>query len=116
MTTYAIAHLTDVTMGPDNVRYLEGIDATLALYHGRFIIHGDQPEVLEGTWSGDLVMIECPGRASVRASYASDAYQVNAATPSTRAATIDSSNAPRSVFIAVLPVRLLSQPHEAWGS
>lgn len=76
MTTFAIAHLTDVTMGPDIVRYLEGIDATLAPYQGRFIIHGDQPEVLEGTWSGDLVMIEFPDRASARAWYASDAYQV----------------------------------------
>lgn len=76
MTTYAIAHLTDVTMGPEIVRYLEGIDATLAPYQGRFIIHGDQPEVLEGTWSGDLIMIEFPDRASARAWYSSDAYQV----------------------------------------
>jgi uncharacterized protein (DUF1330 family) len=62
-------------MGPDIVRYLEGIDATLAPYQGRFIIHGDQPEVLEGTWFGDLIMIEFPDGGSARAWYASEAYR-----------------------------------------
>jgi uncharacterized protein (DUF1330 family) len=41
MTTYAIAHLRNVVMGPDIVAYVEAIDATLAPFAGRFLVHGD---------------------------------------------------------------------------
>lgn len=75
MTTYAIGHLHDVAMGPEIVAYLEGIDATLAPFSGRFLIHGDPPTVLEGAWSGDLIVIAFPDRASAEGWYASDAYR-----------------------------------------
>lgn len=49
MTTYALAHLRTVTMGPQIVAYLEGIDATMAPFGGKFVIHGDgNKRVLEG--------------------------------------------------------------------
>ncbi|NED98550.1 DUF1330 domain-containing protein [Phytoactinopolyspora halotolerans] len=72
---YAIAHLGEVRMGEEIVSYLRGIDATLAPFGGRFIVHGGAPTVLEGTWSGDLVMIEFPDRDSALAWYESEAYQ-----------------------------------------
>jgi uncharacterized protein (DUF1330 family) len=75
MKTYGVARLTDVAMGPEIVAYLEGIDATLAPFQGRFIIHGGPIERLEGDWAGDLIVIEFPDRAAARAWYASEAYK-----------------------------------------
>ncbi len=75
MTAYAVAHLHAVAMGPDIVAYLERIDATLAPYDGRFLIHGGPVERLEGAWSGDLVVIAFPNARNARAWYGSDAYQ-----------------------------------------
>jgi uncharacterized protein (DUF1330 family) len=72
---YAVAHLREVQMGPDIVTYLQRIDATLAPYQGRFIIHGGSPRVLEGRWSGALVVLEFPTPERAAAWYASDAYQ-----------------------------------------
>ena len=72
---YAVAHLRNVVMGDDVVTYLGAIDATLAPFRGRLVLHGGEVEVLEGHWSGDLVMIEFPDRTSAKAWYTSDAYQ-----------------------------------------
>ena len=52
MTAYAIAHMRRVTPGQAIVEYLERIDATLAPYGGRFIVHGGDFEELEGSWPG----------------------------------------------------------------
>ena len=73
--TFAVAHLRDVAMGPDIVSYIGSIDATLRPFGGRFRVHGGAAEVLEGDWSGDLVVIEFPDRRSARAWYASPAYR-----------------------------------------
>lgn len=75
MTAYAVGYLRDVTMGPPIVRYLEGIDATLAPFGGTFLIHGGRPEVLEGTVQGDLIVIRFPSIEAARAWYSSDAYR-----------------------------------------
>src|SRR5690349_11205887 len=75
MTHYAIANLRNVQLGADIVEYLERIDATLAPYDGHFIIHGHQPEHLEGEWAGTLIVIEFPDRASAHGWYESPAYQ-----------------------------------------
>lgn len=75
MTAYAVAHLTSVEMGPAIAAYLEAIDATLAPFGGRFVIHGGRPEVLEGDWSGDLIVIAFPDPARAAAWYGSPAYQ-----------------------------------------
>lgn len=74
MTTFAIAHLTSVTLGQPIVDYLRGIDATLAPFGGRFIIHGGRPTMLEGEWAGDLIVIAFPDRAAAEGWYASPAY------------------------------------------
>lgn len=75
MTAYAIAHLRNVQLGQDIARYLEEIDATLEPFEGRFLVHGAQPEVLEGEWPGDLIVIEFPDRDRATRWYRSPAYQ-----------------------------------------
>jgi uncharacterized protein (DUF1330 family) len=62
-------------MNAEVVAYLEQIDATLASFGGRFVIHGGDVELLEGAWLGHVVMIEFPDRTSARAWYRSPAYQ-----------------------------------------
>jgi uncharacterized protein (DUF1330 family) len=75
MTAYAVAHMRQVTMGPAIVEYLKRIDATLAPFGGRFLVHGGEVEVIEGTWPGPLIVIEFPDRARAQAWYHSAAYQ-----------------------------------------
>lgn len=75
MSAYAIGHLEQLKMGPDIVQYLERIDATLAPFEGRFLIHGDRPLVLEGAFEGDLIVIEFPDMELARAWYASPGYR-----------------------------------------
>ncbi len=75
MTTFAIANLTDVSMGPDIATYVSAIDETLAPFGGRFLLHGGHKTMLEGAWPGDLVVIRFADRASAIGRYRSDAYQ-----------------------------------------
>ncbi|WP_274628796.1 DUF1330 domain-containing protein [Arvimicrobium flavum] len=75
MTAYAVANLRNVNVGPDIVEYLARIDTTLAPFGGRFIIHGGPKTVLEGDWTGDLIVIAFPDRFSAEAWYASPAYR-----------------------------------------
>jgi uncharacterized protein (DUF1330 family) len=64
-----------VQMGPDIAAYLERIDATLLPYGGRFLVHGDPVEVIEGDWPGHLIIIAFPDRARAKAWYGSGPYQ-----------------------------------------
>jgi uncharacterized protein (DUF1330 family) len=75
MSTFAIARLREVTLGPDIVTYLQHIDQTLEPYAGRFVVHGGPVERLEGDWEGDVIAIEFPDREHARAWYTSPAYQ-----------------------------------------
>jgi uncharacterized protein (DUF1330 family) len=79
MPAYCIAHMRRVTMGPPIVEYLQRIDATLAPFGGRFIVHGGEVEVLEGCWPGFAIVLEFPDDAEARAWYQSDAYREIAA-------------------------------------
>lgn len=75
MSAYAVAHMRTVTVGPPIFEYLERIDATLAPFRGRFLVHGAQPEVVEGNWPGFVIVIEFPDAKLARAWYESSAYQ-----------------------------------------
>jgi uncharacterized protein (DUF1330 family) len=75
MEAYAIGHLRAVAMGPAIVEYLERIDATLQPFGGRFIVHGGPVEMLEGNWTGDLIVIAFPDQEKARAWYASPEYR-----------------------------------------
>lgn len=72
---YAIAYLNDVDFGEAIIEYIEKIDATLAPYGGRFIVHGGKLTPAEGEWTGDIVIIEFPDVAAAAAWYDSPAYQ-----------------------------------------
>jgi uncharacterized protein (DUF1330 family) len=75
MTTYAVAHLREVTVGPEIVEYLDRIDATLEPFDGRFVVHGAEPTVLEGDFPGHLVVIGFPSREQAQDWYDSPAYR-----------------------------------------
>ncbi|MFE6697191.1 DUF1330 domain-containing protein [Streptomyces sp. NPDC057718] len=77
MTAYAIAHLrpTDAPVEDEVLSYIERVQGTMKPYGGRFLVHGAEAEVVEGTWPDALVMIGFPGMAEAHAWYASPAYQ-----------------------------------------
>lgn len=75
MSAYGIAHMRQVSPGPPIVEYLRRIDATLRPFGGRFIVHGGEVEVLEGSWPGTAIVIEFPDLAAARGWYRSAAYQ-----------------------------------------
>jgi uncharacterized protein (DUF1330 family) len=75
MTAYAIAHLHDVELCADIVEYLKRIDATLEPFGGHFIVHGARPEVCEGEWQGDQIIIAFPDLVAARDWYGSEAYR-----------------------------------------
>jgi uncharacterized protein (DUF1330 family) len=75
MAAYAVAHMRQVSMGPQIVEYLYRIDATLEPFGGRFLVHGGNLEVIENDWPGNLIIIEFPDRRQMRRWYASPAYQ-----------------------------------------
>jgi uncharacterized protein (DUF1330 family) len=75
MPAYAVAHLRKVALGPAIIAYLEQIDATLAPFGGRCLVHGGETTLLEGSWAGDLIVIAFPDRAAALGWYQSAAYQ-----------------------------------------
>lgn len=75
MSAYAIAHLREVTPHPEIAEYIERITATFAPYGGRFLVHGAQHDVKEGSWPGHVVVIGFPSMEEARAWWDSAAYQ-----------------------------------------
>ena len=75
MTAYALAHLRRAPLHADVLEYMERIQATLAPFGGRFIVHGGTVDVLEGNWPGDVVIIEFPDMTKARSWYDSSSYQ-----------------------------------------
>lgn len=74
MTAYAVAVIRETRFGPEIKEYLQRIDATLAPFSGKYLVHGGPYVPLEGAWSGDLVVIEFPSMGQARGWYESDAY------------------------------------------
>ncbi|MFG2827750.1 DUF1330 domain-containing protein [Streptomyces sp. NPDC048434] len=75
MTAYAIAHLRSGAPHPEVFDYIEKIQPTLDPFGGRFVVHGAEVEVKEGTWPGSVVVIVFPDLARARGWYGSPAYQ-----------------------------------------
>ena len=73
--SYAVAILNDIVMGNDVTEYLQRIDSTLTPFDGHFLIHGGPPNVREGTWNGDLIVLRFPTSDGAQRWYDSDAYQ-----------------------------------------
>ena len=75
MSAYAIAHVQSVTPGPEIAEYLLRIDATLAPFKGRFLVHGGSADVREGDFHGDLIVIEFPDQHNAAGWYESAVYR-----------------------------------------
>lgn len=75
MTAYAIAHLREADPHTEIAAYIERITATFEPFGGRFLVHGAQHEVMEGSWPGFVVVIGFPGIAEARAWWESPAYR-----------------------------------------
>lgn len=75
MAWYAVGVLRDLKMRPPVVEYLQRIDATLAAFDGRFLIHGGKAEMLEGESPGILIVIEFPDYEHAQQWYFSSGYQ-----------------------------------------
>ena len=75
MPAYAIAHLSTLRFNAEVAEYLERIDGTLQPFGGRFLVHGDPPEVREPGFEGQLIVLEFPDRQRATAWYESDDYQ-----------------------------------------
>lgn len=75
MPAYAIANLSNVDLNAEVARYLATIDATLAPFEGRFLVHGKTPDVLEGRWADTTVVIAFPDLERAYGWYRSAAYQ-----------------------------------------
>lgn len=75
MHAYAIAHLQEAAPHPEIAEYIERLPATFEPYGGRFLVHGTQHEVKEGSWPGHVVMIGFPGITEARSWWDSPAYR-----------------------------------------
>ena len=75
MPAYAVALLSNIRNRPEINEYLRRIDATLAPFGGRFLVHGGRADVLEGDWHQALVVIEFADRQRAHDWYASADYQ-----------------------------------------
>jgi uncharacterized protein (DUF1330 family) len=75
MTAYALAHLRTPTINPDVLQYIDRIQDTLDPYGGRFVVHGGDVEIVEGSWPGSIAIVVFPTITAARAWYASPAYQ-----------------------------------------
>lgn len=75
MPAYVIASLQDAAPHPDIADYIEQLPATMEPYGGRYLVHVTPHEVLEGSWTGGVVMLGFPGIAEARAWYESAAYR-----------------------------------------
>ena len=102
MPAYAVAHMRQVTAGPAIVKYLERIDATLAPFGGRFLVHGGRVEAVEGTWPGHQIVIEYPDRARADAWYHSPPTRRSWACAQTTPAATSSS--PRESAPTIAPL------------
>ena len=76
MTTYLVNHLRVPGLPkPQNLEYLERVEATFLPYGGRWLVLDGEVEVLEGAWSGSVVLMEFPDRETARKEYDSPEYQ-----------------------------------------
>ncbi len=77
MTTYLIEHLRipDGVPKPDNLVYLENVEATFKPYGGKWLVLDAQVQVLEGAWPGSAVLMEFPDMDAAKRWYYSPEYQ-----------------------------------------
>ena len=75
MTAYVIAHLQEAPPHPDIAEYIERIADTFIPFDGRFLVHANSHEVMEGEWPGHVVMIQFPDVDAAHSWWSSAAYR-----------------------------------------
>lgn len=75
MAAYAVAVIRETRFGPEIQEYLHRIDEALAPFSGKYRVHGGPYQPLEGSWAGDLVIIEFPTMELAKSWYDSAAYK-----------------------------------------
>jgi uncharacterized protein (DUF1330 family) len=77
MTTYLINHLRlpNGVPKPENLEYLEQVQATFAPYGGKWLVLDAQVESIEGAWPGSVVLMSFPDMETAKRWYRSDEYQ-----------------------------------------
>ncbi|MBW1248766.1 DUF1330 domain-containing protein [Pseudomonas tolaasii] len=76
MATYLINHLRipgDVP-NDEGLSYLEQVEGTVTPFGGKWLAQG-AVTVVEGSWSGSVVLMEFPNREAAEAWYRSSEYQ-----------------------------------------
>jgi uncharacterized protein (DUF1330 family) len=77
MTTYLINHLR-IPNGipkPENLEYLEEVEATFTPYGGKWLVLDAQVESIEGAWPGSVVLMSFPDMDAAKQWYQSPEYQ-----------------------------------------
>jgi uncharacterized protein (DUF1330 family) len=77
MSTYLINHLR-IPSGipkPENLEYLEKVEATFTPYGGCWLALDGQVEAVEGAWPGSVVLMEFPDMSTAKRWYSSPEYQ-----------------------------------------
>ena len=77
MSTYLINHLR-IPGGipkPENLEYLEKVEATFTPYGGRWLVLDAQLEAIEGAWPGSVVLMEFPDMSTTKRWYHSPESQ-----------------------------------------
>ena len=77
MTAYLINHLRIPNGVPkaESLTYLESVEATFEPYGGKWLALDAQVEVLEGAWTGSVVLMEFPDLKTAKRWYESPEYQ-----------------------------------------
>jgi len=76
MPAYLINHLRIPGVPkPDNLEYLEAVEATFEPYGGKWLVLDADVEVIEGQWPGSVVLMEFPDMETAKQWYRSPEYQ-----------------------------------------
>jgi uncharacterized protein (DUF1330 family) len=76
MPAYLINHLRIPGVPkPENLEYLEEVEATFEPYGGKWLVLDADVEVMEGDWPGSVVLMEFPDMATAKQWYRSPEYQ-----------------------------------------
>lgn len=75
MSCYFIAQIKITDMN-EYEKYLDGTDSVFSRYNGKYLAVDTKPEVLEGSWSSDrIVIIEFENEKELKRWYESPEYQ-----------------------------------------
>jgi uncharacterized protein (DUF1330 family) len=76
MPAYLINHLRIPGVPkPENLEYLEEVEATFEPYGGKWLVLDADVEVMEGDWPGSVVLMEFPDMDTAKQWYRSTEYQ-----------------------------------------